>query len=146
MQKSMIRTWITSLYGSQPSSVGFACKTAHFGPELQVSMGPRPHQSFCACKTAWFAPEWQINMGSRSNLWFWAHITACLAQDYIGSSSLLWFFTCKKATLGLEWQVSLGPRLYLWFLHAKQRLLDQNDKSLWVQDMTCRFVHVQHRA
>ena len=29
-----------------PSSVVFACKTATFGPESQVSMGTRPHLSF----------------------------------------------------------------------------------------------------
>ena len=53
-----------SLYGSQTSSVVFACKTATFGQELQVSMCPRPHLSFCACKTKWFAPEWQVYTGS----------------------------------------------------------------------------------
>ena len=37
---------ITSLNGSQPSFVAFACKTATLGPELQVSMGPRPHLCF----------------------------------------------------------------------------------------------------
>ena len=34
---------MTSLYGSQPLFVPFACKTTPLGPELQVSMGPRPH-------------------------------------------------------------------------------------------------------
>ena len=103
---------------SQPSSVVFACKTAHFGPELQVSMGPRPH------------------------LWFWAHITACLAQeskDYIGSSTHLGFCACKTWTLGLELHDSVGQRPHLLFLHAKLRLLDQNNKSLWVPDHTCCF-------
>ena len=52
----------------------------------------------------------------------------------------------QNTALGLELQVSVGPRLYLWFLHAKQRLLDQNDKSLSLPDMTCRFVHIQQRA
>ena len=66
-------------------------------------------------------------------------------MDYIGSSPHLWFCACKTAPLGLELQVSVGPRPHLWFLHAKQRLLDQNNKSLWVPDMTCRFVHVQRR-
>ena len=33
-------------------------------------------------------------------------------------------------------QVSLGPSPHLWFLHASQRLLDQNYKSLWVPDLT----------
>ena len=41
---------ITSVYGCQPSFVVFACKTAPFGPEEQISMGPRYHLSFCACK------------------------------------------------------------------------------------------------
>ena len=35
MQNSVISTCITSLYGSQPSSVVFACKTATFGPEYK---------------------------------------------------------------------------------------------------------------
>ena len=34
---------ITSLYVSQSSSVIFECKTANLGPELQVSMSPSPH-------------------------------------------------------------------------------------------------------
>ena len=83
---------MTSLYGSQHSFVPFACKTATLGPELQVSMGPRPH---------------------------------------------LWFFAFKTATLAPELPVSMGASLHLWFLHAKQRLLDQNYKSLWVPDFAC---------
>ena len=69
----------------------FACKTATFGAELQVSVGPRPHLSFCTCKTAW----WDSG--------------------------------------------SIGPSPYLCFLHAKQRLLEQNYKSLWVPDLMCGF-------
>ena len=68
MEISNFSTWNTSLYLSQPSSVLFAFKTAHFGPEYQVSMGPSPH---------------------------------------------------------------------LWFLHAKQRVLAKNYKSLWVPHLTC---------
>ena len=49
MENNVISTRIASLYGSHPSSVVFSCKTADFGSELQVSMGPRPHLSFCAC-------------------------------------------------------------------------------------------------
>ena len=89
MQNSDFRPRITSLYGSRPSSVVFACKTATLGSELEVSMGPRPHLWFCAFKTA---------------------------------------------TLASELLVSMGPSPHLWFLQAKQRLLDQNYKSLWVPD------------
>ena len=92
MQNNVISIRITSLYGSQPSSVAFACKTATLGPELQVSMGPRPQ---------------------------------------------LWFSAFKTATLAPELQVSIGPSPPLWFLHEKQRLLDQNYKSLWVPDFAC---------
>ena len=52
IQNRVISITITSLYGSQPSSVNFGCKTASFGPEKQVSMGPRPQKSLCARKTA----------------------------------------------------------------------------------------------
>ena len=45
-QSSDFSTRITSLYVPQPSFVAFACKTATLGPELHVSMGPRPHLCF----------------------------------------------------------------------------------------------------
>ena len=34
---------------------------------------------------------------------------------------------------------------HLWFLNAKQRVLYQNYKSLWVPDLTCRLVHAKLR-
>ena len=67
---SVFRTRIASLYGSQPSSVVFACKTATFGSELQVSMDPRPYLSFYAFKTTRIASELLVSMGSSLHLWF----------------------------------------------------------------------------
>ena len=64
----------------------------------------------------------------------------------MGSSPHLWLSARKTATLGLELLVSVGPRPHQWFSHAKQRLLEQINKSLWVPDMTCRLVHVKQRA
>ena len=55
------------------------------------------------------------------------------------------FCACTTACLESELPVSMGPSPHLWFLHAKQRLLDQNYKSLWVPDLTCRFVHEKQR-
>ena len=49
-ENSVISIRIYSLNGCLPTSVVFACKTVTFGPDLQVSMGARPHLSFCACK------------------------------------------------------------------------------------------------
>ena len=51
------------------------------------------------------------------------------------------FCACTTACLASELQVSMGLTLQLWILHAKQRLLDQNYKSLCILDLTCRFVH-----
>ena len=124
MQNSDFWSRITSIYVSQLSSVVFAYTTAHSGPEFQVCTGPR------------------------LNLWFWAHITACLTQeyrDYMCSSPRLWFCACKTATLALELLVSMGPNPHQWILDAQQRLLEQNYKSLWVPDMTCRFVDAKQR-
>ena len=52
IQNSVFCIRITSLYGTKPSFVAFAFKTATFGPELQVSMCPTPHLWFFAFKTA----------------------------------------------------------------------------------------------
>ena len=75
MQNNVISIRITSLYGSQPSFVAFACKTATLGPDLQVSMGPRQHQLFFAFKTATLAPELQVSMCPRPHLPFGARKT-----------------------------------------------------------------------
>ena len=37
------------------------------------------------------------------------------------------------------------PSPHLWIFHAKQWHLDTNNKSLWVPDITCRFVHEKQR-
>ena len=48
----------------------FECKTVTLGPELQVTMGPRPHLWFFAFKAATLAPELQVSMGPSPHLWF----------------------------------------------------------------------------
>ena len=76
MQKSAFWIRITSLYGSQPSFVVFACKTATLGQELQVPLGLRPHLWFFAFKTASLAPELQVSNGPSPHQWFCACKTA----------------------------------------------------------------------
>ena len=102
---------INSLYGSPPSFVDFDCKTATFGPELQASIGTRPHLSFCACKTAWVAPEILVSMGSSPHLSFCALKTATLEpklHGYMGPRLHLWFFACKTECPALELLVPMG--------------------------------------
>ena len=137
----------TSLYWSQTSPVVFSSKRAWLAPELLVSMVPRPHLGMltakqrllvhytslyghqtspvvCAFKTATLGPKLHVSMGPRPHLWISAFKTACLASELL---------------------VSIGPSPHLCFLHAKQRLLDPNNKSLWVPEITCRCVHAIHR-
>ena len=91
--------------GSNPHLLSCAWKTATLGPELQVSMGPRPrsfpsnritsqHESqptfvVFERKTETLGPELQVSVGPRLHLWLCAWKTACLPPNL---------------------QVSLGPR------------------------------------
>ena len=59
IQNSDFSIRITSLYGSQPSFVAFACKRATLGPELQVSMGPRPHLWLLHSKLRLYDPNYK---------------------------------------------------------------------------------------
>ena len=67
------------------------------------------------CKTAHLGPELHVPVGSRPHLWFFGFQTAFLASG------------------------SKGPSPHLWFLNAKQRVYDQNYKSLWVPALICGF-------
>ena len=87
-------------------------------------MDSSPHLWFCAFQTGTLRPKLHVSMGHRPHL----------------SSS-----ACKTACLASELLVSIGPSPHLLFLHAKQRLLDPNNKSLWVPEITCRFVHAIQR-
>ena len=57
----------------------------------------------------------------------------------------LWFCAFKTATLASELMVSMGPSPPLWFLHAKQRLWDQNYRSLWISDISDGFLLSKQR-
>ena len=79
MQNMVISIRITSLCGSQPSSVVFAYKRATLGPELQVCIGPRPHLClFFSFKAAHLEPELQVSMCPSPHLWFCTLTTATL--------------------------------------------------------------------
>ena len=82
--------------------------------------GSQPLSVVFGWTTASFGTELQVSMGPRHDLSFCGWKTAWLASEIL---------------------VSMGPSPHVWFLDAKQRLLDQNNKSLRVPDKTCRFVH-----
>ena len=78
MQNNVIRIRIASLYGSQRSSVVFACKIATLESELLVSMDPRLRLLICAGKTMLLASEILASMSPSPHVWCWAFTTATL--------------------------------------------------------------------
>ena len=120
MQNSDFWTRITSLYGYQTSPL-ILC--------MQNSVISTRNTSLCGSK-----PSFVVLCIQKSD--FRTRI-ACL----YGSQTSPVIFACKTACLASELLVSMGPCHHRWFLDAQQRLLDQNNKSLWVPDMKCPFVH-----
>ena len=70
MQKQRSSTRMTTLYGFQPFTCGFGCKTAWFAPEWQDYIATSHHLWFCACKTAPLGLELQVSVGQRPHLCF----------------------------------------------------------------------------
>ena len=76
-----------------------------------------------------------------------SHVVLCIHNNVIsirftslyGSQPSSVVFACKTAAFGLDLLVSTDPSPHLWVLHAKQRLLDKNYKSLSVPDLTSGF-------
>ena len=63
----------------------------------------------------------------------------------MGPRPHLWFFAFKRTRLASELLVFMGPSPHLSFLHEKQRLLDENYKSLWVPDLIYGFLPAKER-
>ena len=122
VQKGDFKTRIACLYGFQPSPVVFCLHNRVPSIRPIRLCGSQPSSVVFECKTESFGPELQVPMSPRSHLSFCA---------------------CKTAWLPPELLVSMGSSPHLWFLKAKQSLVDQNYKSLWVPDLTCRFVLVK---
>ena len=87
--------------------------------------GFQPSPVILRMQTTTLGPNLQVCMGPRPHQLICARITACLAPESL---------------------VSIGPSPHLWFLHARQRLQEQNNKSLCVPDNTCGSVHAKQHA
>ena len=157
--------------GSSPHRWFCAFKTAPLGPKLHVFKGPSPHVWFLNAKQRLL--DWNYKAlwvkdhtccVCMQNFDFWPRITSiyrsqtwpiilCIYNSVLniritslyGSQPSSVFFAFKTAWLASELLVSMGPRPHDWFLDAKRRLLDRNNKSLWVLNITCRFVHEKQR-
>ena len=147
MQNNVISIRNASLYGTLPSSAVFECQTAALGQKLQVSMGPWPHLLFFVFKASTLAPQFQVSMGLSPHLWFlhakqdfWIWIKYLFVSQT--SPMVLWMqnsvISSRKTSLN-------GTQTSTEISQAKQRLLDQNYKSLWFPDLTYGFLHSQRR-
>ena len=171
MQNSDFRTFLTSLYGSCPHVWFCACKSATLAHELLVSIGPSLHVWFLDAKQRLF--DWNYKAlwvkdntccFCMQNFDFWTRITSlygsqtwpvilCMYNSVLniritslyGSQPSSVVFAFKTSWLASELLVSMGPRPHDRFLDAKQRRLGPNSKSLWVPNITCRFVHAKQR-
>ena len=103
--------------------VFFHAKQLVYYQTYKFVRGPDLICGFCM-QTATFGTKLHVSMGPRTHLWFSA---------------------CKTPRLASELLLSMGPSPHLWFLHSKQRPLEPNNKSLWVPDITCRFVQAIQR-
>ena len=147
-QYSVISTRITTLYEFQPSSVVFYIQNSGFRTNIACLYGSQTYPAILCLKN--IVPSIRITSlyGSQPS----SMVFACKIADFgralqvsMGTSPQLSFGAWKTAWLSPELLVSMGSSPHLWLLHAKQRLLDQNYKSLWVPDLTCRFVHAKSR-
>ena len=71
---------------------------------------------------------------------FWSRITSLHRSQ---TSPVILCMQCCEISTRITSLSDASP--HMWFSHAKQRLLDKNNKSQWVPDITCRFVHAIHR-
>ena len=132
----------TGLYGYQTSPVVLCIQNSV--PEILVSIGSSPHRWFCTLKTASLGPKLHVSIGPSPHLWFCAFKTATLWPQLhvsMGPRPQQWFPACETVRLQSEILGSMGPSPNLFSLHSKQQLLDPNNKSQLVPDITCRFVH-----
>ena len=118
--------WIrnTTLYGSQTSPVSLCMQIREIS-----TRNTRPHGSQTS----------PVVLCMQNNV-----ISFRITSLY-GSQPSSVVFAFKTATLAPELQISKGPSSHLCFLLAKQRLLGQIYKSLWVPDHSCRFAHAKQR-
>ena len=148
MQNSDFWTRKTSLYGSQTWPVVLCMQNSVPSFRITSLYGSPPLSVVLCMQNSYFRTRHTSLYGSQTSPVIWCMqiiVPSIVITNLYGSQPSSVVFACKTATLGPELQVSVGPRPHLGIFHAKQRLLDQNNKSIWVPDMTCLFMHAKHR-
>ena len=148
MQNSVIRTRISSLYGSQASSVVLSTQNCVLHTRIKRLYWFPPSPVVLCIQNSDFRTRITSLCGSQTS-----PVIFCLQNSMIsiritslhGSQPSRVVFECKTVTLGPDLQVCMGPIPHLCFLDAKQSDLHQNDKTILLPAITCGFVHVKQR-
>ena len=144
-----LRTRITSLYGSQPSSVLFECETATLASELLVSMGPSPHLWFLHSKQRLYNQNYKsmrvpaLTCGlSMRNSDFRTRITRLYCSQtppVISCVQNIFISTRITSLFGSQ------PSSVVLFI-PNSDFMTRIYNSVLVPDLTCGFVHENQRA
>ena len=125
MQNGVIYTRMTSLHGFQPSSVLFCLQNSDFKTRLTSLYGSQSSSVVLSTHNSVLSTRIKRLYGFQPS-----PVVLCM----------------QTATLALELLVSIVPCPHLRFLHANQRLLEQNNRSLCIPDLTCDFLHAKQRG
>ena len=144
MQNSAFRTRLTSLYRSQTSSVVLSIHNSVLSTRINRLYRFQPSPVVLCMQNSDFWTRITSLYASHSwpvILYMYKSVISIRNTSLYGSQPSSMVFAFKTAWLASELLVSMGPRPQDWFLDAKQRLLDRNNKSLRVTNITCRYVH-----
>ena len=133
IQNGDFSTRIASLYWSQTSPMVFCIQNCAFSSRIASLYGSQPSSVVLCIHNSDIMTRINSLYGSQTSpvvLNMHNHVINIRITSVYGSQPSSVDFACKTATFGPELQVSMGPSPHLWFLHAKQRILDQNYKSL----------------
>ena len=163
MQKSDFRTRIACLCGAQTTPGVLCIQNSLISTRITILYGPSRHQWFLNAKQLLLDQNFK-SLRVLDLTWrfvhakqrLWTRITSlycfklssvflCIENsDFRTKIACLYGSQTSPVILLMQNRVpSISPYWscpHLWFLHAKQRLLGPNNKSLWVPDITCRFV------
>ena len=147
MQSSDFRTRLTSVYGSQTSSMVLSTPNSVLSTRIKRQYGFQPSPVVLFMQTATLALEILVSIVSSSHLWFlhtksdfWTRIANLYGSQL--SHAVLWL---QCSAISTRTTCPYGSQPLSAVLRAKERLLEQNYKSVWDPDHTCRFVHARQR-
>ena len=116
---------ITSFHVTQPSFVVFACKTSTLGPELQVSIGHRPHPCFFLIENSAFRTRSASLYWSQTSpviLWMQNNVISTRVTSLHGSQTSPVVLCIQNNVIGIRITSLHWSQPLFVVLNAKQRL------------------------